>query len=87
MVISKEKNGPVVAVTRARKADGTEWTLWMKALPVFDNHHDFIAAACIVRDVTSTFKDVSIGEEESAGVVSPLQQRPVKRLFSGRRFD
>lgn len=68
MVISREKNGPVVAVTRAKKSDGTEWTLWMKALPVFDNHGDFIAAASIVRDVTSTFKDVSIEDEEPAGV-------------------
>jgi len=66
MVISREKNGPVVAVTRAKKADGTEWTLWMKALPVFDNHGEFIAAASIVRDVTSTFKDVSIEDEEPA---------------------
>jgi tetratricopeptide (TPR) repeat protein len=40
----------------------------MKALPVFDNHGDFIAAASIVRDVTSTFKDVSIEDEERAGV-------------------
>ena len=63
MVINREKNGPVVAVTRARKADGTEWTLWMKATPLFDNHGEFIAAACIVRDVTTTFKDVSIEEE------------------------
>jgi PAS domain S-box-containing protein len=63
MVVSREKHGPVVAVTRARKADGTEWTLWMKALPLFDNHGEFIAAACLVRDVTSTFKDVSIEEE------------------------
>jgi len=64
MVISKDKNGPVVAVTRARKGDGTEWTLWMKATPLFDNHGEFVAAACIVRDVTSTFKDVSIEEEQ-----------------------
>ncbi|MFZ1897186.1 response regulator [Methanoregula sp.] len=78
MVISKEKNGPVVAVTRAKKADGTEWTLWMKALPIFDNHREFIAAACIVRDVTSTFKDVSIGEEESAGVLSLSSAAPNK---------
>ena len=68
MIISREKNGPVVAVTRAKKKDGTEWTLWMKALPVFDNHGEFIAAAGIVRDVTSTFKDVSIEEAEPAGV-------------------
>src|SRR5208337_497381 len=43
MIISREKNGPVVAVTRAKKVDGTEWTLWMKAMPLFDNHGEFIA--------------------------------------------
>ena len=64
MIVNREKNGPIVAVTRAKKADGTEWTLWMKAMPLFDNHGEFIAAASIVRDVTSTFKDVSIEESE-----------------------
>jgi PAS domain S-box-containing protein len=71
MIINREKNGPVVAVTRAKKVDGTEWTLWMKAMPLFDNHGEFIAAASIVRDVTSTFKDVSIEEPEHAGVPLP----------------
>jgi CheY-like chemotaxis protein len=71
MIISREKNGPVVAVTRAKKVDGTEWTLWMKAMPLFDNHGEFIAAASIVRDVTSTFKDVSIEEAEPVGVPLP----------------
>ena len=71
MIISREKNGPVVAVTRAKKVDGTEWTLWMKAMPLFDNHGEFIAAASIVRDVTSTFKDVSIEEAEPVEVPLP----------------
>jgi tetratricopeptide (TPR) repeat protein len=61
----------VVAVTRAKKLDGTEWTLWMKAIPLFDNRGEFIAAASIVRDVTSTFKDVSIEEAEPVGVPLP----------------
>ena len=62
MVISREKDGPVVAVTRAKKAGGKEWTLWMKALPLFDNHGDFIAVVGIIRDVTATFKDVTFQE-------------------------
>lgn len=76
MLISREKNGPVVGVTRAKKADGTEWTLWMKAMPLFDNHGDFVAALGIVRDVTSTFKDVSIEEAEAepAGADGLLSQ-------------
>lgn len=76
MIISREKNGPVVAVTRARKADGTEWTLWMKAMPIFDNHGDFVAAICIVRDVTSTFKDVSIEDVEPEGDVAAAGRHP-----------
>lgn len=70
MIISREKNGPVVAVTRAKKPDGTEWTLWMKAMPVFDSHGDFVAAVCIVRDVTTTFKDVSLEEAEPSELLS-----------------
>jgi len=73
MVVTREKNGPVIAVTRAKKADGTEWTLWMKAMPIFDNRGEFIAAVSIVRDVTTTFKDVSIGDMESLGA-RPLPQ-------------
>lgn len=72
MVITREKNGPVVAVTRAKKADGMEWTLWMKAMPLFDNHGEFVAAACLVRDVTNTFRDVSIEEEATPGALSPV---------------
>ena len=37
-----------------------------------------LQTACIVRDVTSTFKDVSIGEEESAGVLSLSSAAPNK---------
>ncbi|HNX18219.1 MAG TPA: response regulator [Methanoregula sp.] len=66
MIVSREKNGPVVAVTRAEKADGNEWTLWMKAMPVFDNRGRFIAAVCVIRDVTTTFRDVQVDEEEPA---------------------
>ena len=42
----------------------------MKATPLFDNRGEFVAAACIIRDVTSTFKDVSI-EEEVTGPPQP----------------
>jgi PAS domain S-box-containing protein len=83
MVISREKDGPVIAVTRAKKPDGREWTLWMKALPLFDNHGDFIAVVGIIRDVTTTFKDVSFQEtfpepdtisKQPAAHVSPAQK-------------
>jgi len=42
----------------------------MKAMPVFDSHGDFVAAVCIVRDVTTTFKDVSLDEAEPAELLS-----------------
>ncbi|MEN6396599.1 MAG: response regulator [Methanoregula sp.] len=73
MVVKREKNGPVIAVTRAQKADGTEWTLWMKAMPIFDTRGEFFAAVCIVRDVTTTFKDVSI-EDSDSHMSRPLPQ-------------
>jgi len=82
MLISREKNGPVVAVTRACKPDGTEWTLWMKATPLFDNHGEFIAAACLVRDVTSTFKDVSIEEEPAISSPQPANGEGVSTTGS-----
>lgn len=74
MVISREKDGPVVAVTRAKKAGGKEWTLWMKALPIFDNHGDFIAVVGIVRDVTATFKDVTFQDTVPEPESSSKQQ-------------
>ncbi|ABS56464.1 putative PAS/PAC sensor protein [Methanoregula boonei 6A8] len=87
MVISREKNGPVVAVTRARKPDGTEWTLWMKATPLFDNHGEFVAAACIVRDVTTTFRDVSIEEESEAGTSPAAANGEAQPSGSGGFID
>jgi len=87
MVISREKNGPVVAVTRARKTDGTEWTLWMKATPLFDNHGEFVAAACIVRDVTTTFRDVSIEEEPEAGSAPVASDGEAMSAGSGGFMD
>lgn len=88
MVISREKNGPVVGVTRARMPDGKEWTLWIKAMPLFDNHGDFIAVVGIVRDVTSTFKDVSIEESMPEPAASPAPvpagtAEPVQPAASG----
>jgi len=48
----------------------------MKAMPIFDNHGDFVAAICIVRDVTSTFKDVSIEDVEPEGDVAAAGRHP-----------
>lgn len=71
MLISRAKNGPVVAVTRGRKPDGKEWTIWTKATPLFDGRGRFIAAAGIIRDVTTTFSDVVIPEDSAAAPAQP----------------
>jgi len=62
LLISRVTKGPVVAVTRGEKKGGGEWTLWMKAQPVYDSQGQFIASIGIVRDVTATFKDVIAGD-------------------------
>ncbi len=59
-IVNRVPKGPVVAVTRGLKKDGSEWTLWSKAMPVYDQQGNFIAAVGIVRDVTATFGDSTI---------------------------
>lgn len=60
MLISRVPKGPVIAVTRGQKKDGGEWTLWMKAMPMYDSQGQFIASVGTIRDVTTTFSDVVI---------------------------
>ncbi len=65
MIIRRIPKGPVIAVTRGQKKDGGDWTLWMKAMPVYDSQGQFIASVGTVRDVTATFSDIVIGDEGS----------------------
>lgn len=60
MLVSRVPKGPVIAVIRGQKKDGGEWTLWMKAMPVYDSQGQFIASVGTIRDVTTTFGDVVI---------------------------
>jgi DNA-binding response OmpR family regulator len=62
MLVSRVPKGPVIAVTRGLKKEGGEWTLWMKAMPVYDNRGQFIASIGTIRDVTTTFGDVVISD-------------------------
>lgn len=62
-IISKEKNGSVIGVTKGIKSDGSSWTLWMKAMPVYDSRGTFIASVGMVKDITATVKDVPLPEE------------------------
>lgn len=60
MLVSRVPKGLVIAVIRGQKKDGEEWTLWMKAMPMYDSQGQFIASIGIIRDVTTTFSDVVI---------------------------
>ena len=68
MIVSRVAKGPIIAVTKGLKRDGSEWTLWMKAMPVYDGQGNFIAAVETVRDVTATFKDIVIHDETQDAV-------------------
>jgi DNA-binding response OmpR family regulator len=87
MIISRVPKGPVIAVARGKKTDGTEWTLWSKAMPIYDNQGNFIAVVGTVRDVTATFGDIVIkdptfedAEEISEAALSETP-KPAKGLF------
>jgi CheY-like chemotaxis protein len=62
-IISRVPKGPVMALTKGKTKDGKEWTLWSKAMPVYDMQGNFIAAAGIIRDVTATAEDVLIQDD------------------------
>ncbi|HZK30894.1 MAG TPA: response regulator [Methanoregula sp.] len=66
MIISRVAKGPVTALTNGVKKDGSGWTLWSKAMPVYDLQGNFIAAVGIVRDVTGTFEDKMIEDQSQA---------------------
>jgi len=70
MIVSRVAKGPIVAVTKGLKRDGSEWTLWMKAMPLYDGQGNFIAAVEMVRDVTATFKDIVIHDETQDAVAN-----------------
>ena len=63
MIISRVEKGPIIAVSRGLKKDGNEWSLWTKAMPVYDGMGNFIAVVGTLRDVTATFKDLVIKDE------------------------
>lgn len=87
MIVSRVAKGPIVAVTKGLKRDGSEWTLWAKAMPVYDGQGNFIAAVETVRDVTATFKDIVIHDETQDAVanlteaVSAQSAKPAKGMF------
>jgi PAS domain S-box-containing protein len=89
MIIGRLKNGSLIAVTRGRRKNGSEWTLWTKAMPIYDSSGMFVAAAGIIRDVTATFSDVIIPEAVTEDLAPglpdsptfPVMKKPVNRLI------
>ena len=63
MIVSRVEKGPIIAVCKGSKKDGSDWTLWTKAMPVYDGQGNFIAAVGTLRDITATFKDVVIKDD------------------------
>ena len=68
MIVSRVQKGPIIGVTKGLRKDGSEWTLWIKAMPVFDGQGNFISAVATIRDVTATFKDIVIHDETEDAV-------------------
>jgi PAS domain S-box-containing protein len=86
MLISRVPNGPVIAVIRVLKKDGREWTLWMKAMPVYDDEGRFIATIGAIRDVTATFGDVATGDsaaDEAARLAAAVASAGTAKPKSG----
>jgi PAS domain S-box-containing protein len=77
LLVSREKNGPVIGVTKGVRSDGRPWTLWMKAMPFYDSRGNFIASVASVKDITATVKDVPLPDEK-AEIVAPAHDIPVK---------
>ncbi len=81
MLVSRVPKGPVIAVIRGQKKDGGEWTLWMKAMPVYDSQGQFVASVGTIRDVTTTFSDVVIRDsrlDEAAQLADAASGEPKK---------
>ncbi len=91
MLISRVQKGPVIAVTRGQRKDGRDWTLWTKAMPLFDGQGNFIATVGTVKDVTNTFSDVIIKEKGgleppdiSSGGTAPVPSGSLINKFLGK---
>ena len=85
LLVSRIKHGPVIAVTKGKKHDGNEWTLWMKAMPLYDVRGHFIAAVGTVREITATVKDLpltaQVSEEKPAEAATAAAPAPKAGIF------
>jgi len=79
MIINRIEKGPVIAVSKGLKKDGSDWTLWTKAMPIYDGMGNFVAAVATLRDITATFKDLVLAEDTSkaaADIAQAVAQQP-----------
>lgn len=86
MIVSRVKNGPIIGVTRGVRKDGSGWTIWSKAMPVFDAAGSILAVVGTVRDVTSTFGDIIPGEAGKEAEVIPTVSTQVQRKKAGSKL-
>ena len=73
MIVNRIEKGPIIAVSKGLKKDGSDWTLWTKALPIYDGMGNFIAAVATLRDITVTFKDLVLSEDASKAAADLAQ--------------
>jgi PAS domain S-box-containing protein len=79
MIISRVEKGPIIAVSKGLKKDGSDWTIWTKAMPIYDGMGNFIAAVGTSRDITATFKDLIITEDTSKAAAADLAEAVTKK--------
>jgi PAS domain S-box-containing protein len=92
MIVSRVVKGPIIAVTTGTKKDKQPWTIWMKAMPIYDSSGNFIGAIGSMRDITSTIGDVTLenkqpeesGQITSKGEVSSGAESGIFNRFLGK---
>ena len=98
MLISRVIKGTIIAVTRGQRKNGSGWTIWAKAKPIYDSHGNFIAVVSTLRDVTATFGDVPLREDviveplpvtptDTATAVSEPVNGPIKKVLGRALID
>ncbi|MCX6685501.1 MAG: tetratricopeptide repeat protein [Methanoregula sp.] len=83
-IVSKEK-GMVIAWIRAMRPDKKEWTLWMRAMPLYDGKGTFIGAVSSVRDITDLVAvALKTPSEQSASLTQKGETITPQRSFIDR---
>jgi len=84
----QDRKRPIIAVTKATKKDGSDWTIWTKAMPLYMVRETLSQLPVMIRDVTATFKDVIIRDESqeaaavlAAEVASKKSSKPAGKMF------